>query len=71
MPNIITRFFRGKCPVFPEGQTVTVTYNNSEHRLVSTTCPGEHECTNSTCPIKATVATMYNSKSNGAVAKYF
>ncbi len=59
MSNVITRFFKGSCPVFPEGQTVTVHYNNSEHKLVSATCPGESECNTKNCPVKDAISTMY------------
>ena len=59
MSNVITRFFKGSCPSYPEGQTVTVHYNNSEHKLISTTCPDENKCTVKTCPIKDTISLMY------------
>ncbi len=59
MSDSITRFFRGSCPIHPEGQTVTITYNNSEHKLVSTICPGENKCTAKTCPVKECVASLY------------
>ena len=60
MSSIITRLFKGSCPAYPAGQTVTVTYDNNDHKVISTACPDENKCSTENCPVKVTISTMFN-----------
>ncbi len=60
MTHTTTKFFKGSCPVYNEGRTITVHSLGNDKPSVSMTCVHDGECTLKTCPIKSALLSIYD-----------
>lgn len=60
MTHTTTKFFKGSCPVYNEGRTITVHSVGYGKQSVSMTCEHDGECTLKTCPIKSAILSIFD-----------